>query len=121
VHSSAWCPIEIRVRPHLKWTITGWYSGEKRIRRFFEDKGEAETFRPRSLPLRKKTSALAPHISTHASRMAVDCHDQLAPFGKTIADATAFYVRHLEATQRSCTVDELPQRFSKTSRMTERA
>ena len=39
------------------------------------------------------------------------CHDQLAPYGKTIADATAFYREHLENIKRSCTVDELVAGF----------
>ncbi len=43
--------------------------------------------------------------------MAVECHDQLAPYGKTIADATTFYKEHLESIKRSCTVDELVAGF----------
>lgn len=98
-------------RPHLKWTISGWYSGEKRIRRFFEDKAEAETLAAQLAVKKENLGTRATHIDPRLHVMAVDCHDKLAPFGKTIADATAFYIRHLETTERSCTVDELAAAF----------
>lgn len=98
-------------RPHLKWTISGWYSGEKRIRRFFESKAEAEALAQQLLVKKENLGTRATHIDPRLHVMAVGCHDQLAPFGKTIADATAFYVKHLETVQRSCTVNELVTTF----------
>src|SRR5580692_2261056 len=84
-------------RRHLKWTITGWYDSEKRrIRRFFESKAEAETLAQQLTVKKENLGTRATHIDPRLHVMAVECHDQLSPFGKTIADATAFYVRHLE-------------------------
>jgi integrase len=39
--------------------------------------------------------------------MAQECADRLKTFGKTIADATGYFITHLEAVERSCTVTAL--------------
>lgn len=39
--------------------------------------------------------------------MAIDCADQLRCFGATIEDATAHYIAHRKAIERSCTVEAL--------------
>jgi len=104
-------PYKDKQRSHLKWTIAGYYVNGKRVRRFFEKKAEAETFAQQINVKAENLGARATHIDPRLHVMAVECHDQLAPFGKTIADATAFYKEHLESISRSCTVDELVAGF----------
>ena len=94
-------------KPHLKWTIAGHYIKGKRVRRFFPTKGEAETFVQRIQIKAQNLGSRALHIDPSLHVMAVECHDQLAPYGKTIRDATKFYRQHLETIKRSCTVEEL--------------
>jgi len=43
--------------------------------------------------------------------MALDAHDKLAGYGKTIAEAADFYAKHLDTVNRSCTIDELAAGF----------
>lgn len=81
--------------------------GGGRKRRFFRQKSEAETF----LQLQKVQQAnfgLAALSISDALRVeAVQCSELLQPYGASIRDAVNFYLPHLQASRRSCTVAEL--------------
>jgi integrase len=79
-------------RPHLKFVVSYKRNG-KRARSFFENKKVAQTF----AQLKNNERLIGE----------TDGAKQLAKFGKTIADAIAFYLPHLEASNRSCTFAEL--------------
>jgi integrase len=91
---------------HGKYVVEGRQNGN-RSRKFFALKTEAEEY------ARVKNIELENHGREHAEFpeslriMAQECAPPLKAFGKTIADATKFYLRHLEASQRSCTVAAL--------------
>jgi integrase len=78
-------------RPHLKFVVN-YREADKRTRTFFETKLEAETF------------ALNRNIELQNSGNAIE---QLQPFGKTISDAVQYYIAHLKATEKSCSVTQL--------------
>jgi integrase len=79
-------------RPHLKFVVSYKRNG-KRARQFFETKKAAQTFAQQ-----KNNERLIGE--TEGAK-------QLAAFGKTIADAIAFYLPHLQASKRTCTFAEL--------------
>jgi integrase len=105
-----------RVKPYaherLKWVVRGKENG-KWVRKYFEKKLEAETFAEI-----KNTELLNQGLEgvtfPAALRvMALECEERLAEFGKTIRDATEFYIPHLRRTQAAvalqCVVDEVLQ------------
>jgi integrase len=49
--------------------------------------------------------------------MAIECSDRLFSHGKSLADATDFYCRHLDAVQKSCSIDELIAGFLQTKEL----
>ena len=83
-------------RPKLKFVVSFKKNG-KRARSFFETKKAAQTF----AQLKNNERLIGE----------TDGAKQLAKFGKTIADAIAFYLPHLQASNQTCTfadlVDEL--------------
>src|SRR6184192_2458669 len=85
-------------RVHLKFVVNYRKNG-KRAREFFETKKAAASF------AQLKNNELLIGETAGAK--------QLAAFGKTIADAIEFYLPHLQANNRACTVraliDELLQ------------
>ena len=103
--------VPYRHHPRFKWTISGYYVDGKRVRRFFEKKEEAETF-VRQIQIQvENLGSRAVGIDPRLHFMAIDAHDKLAGYGKTIAEAAEFYAKHLESVNRSCTVDELVAGF----------
>src|SRR5215831_1126648 len=79
-------------RPRLKFVVNFKRNG-KRARSFFETKKAAQTF----AQLKNNERLIGE----------TDDAKQLAKFGKTIADAIAFYLPHLQASNRTCTFREL--------------
>src|SRR5258708_4095941 len=100
-------PKVVRYRGHalFKWTIAGHYVNGKRVRKFFETKDEAQKFVHGIEITTENLGTRATLIDPRFHIMAVECSDILAPYGKTLADATDFYPQHLNALQRSCTVN----------------
>src|SRR5215469_2384276 len=79
-------------RPKLKFVVSFKKNG-KRSRSFFETKKAAQTF----AQLKNNERLIGE----------TDGAKELAKFGKTIADAIAFYLPHLQANNRKCTFREL--------------
>jgi integrase len=95
-----------RSRPLFKWAIAGHYVDGKRVRKFFKTKDAAQTF-VRGLEITTENlGTRATQIDPRLHIMAIECNDLLVPYGKTLAEATDFYCKHLNAVQRSCTVNE---------------
>ena len=91
-----------RIKPYahdrLKWIVRGKENGTW-TRKFFEKKTEAETF------AQIKNTELANQgmegVSFPAALrvMALECEKRLAEFGKTLRDATDFFIPHLQRSQ----------------------
>ncbi len=92
-----------RNRPNLKFVVNYREDG-KRKRGFFETKGKAKAFaEEQNIKLINRGREHA-EFPTKLRIMAQECHDRLAAIGVTIADATAHYIAHRKAVERSCTV-----------------
>jgi integrase len=103
--------VPYRHHPKLRWTIAGYSVGGKRVRRFFPTKSEAETF-VHQLNIR------AENLGTQAAQVnqalyveTVQCNERLKPYGKSLTEATDFFIQYLEAVNRSCTVEQLIELF----------
>ncbi|HEY3899567.1 MAG TPA: tyrosine-type recombinase/integrase [Chthoniobacter sp.] len=86
--------------PRLKYVVRSKLN-EKWERRFFATKGEAQTY------VQQKTTELlnqgreGAQFPSWLRVMAQHGQELLQPYGKTISDAVNFYIKHLEAAQRS--------------------
>jgi integrase len=96
---------ELRIVPYngereYQYYLDGLKVNGKRQRLFFKDLKEAtEELKKRKKQIRKEGED-GQAISADLRVLAGKCEQRLAPFGKTIWDATEFYIAHLE-TQRS--------------------
>src|SRR5438046_1853887 len=93
-------------RPNLKYVVNT-KEGGKRARRFFETKKEADTFGQQKNVELLNGGQEAARFPSALRVMASEASHLLSPFGKNIIDATRFYLPHLEATNRSCTLRTL--------------
>ena len=75
--------------------------GRGRARRFFRERSEAETFLNARKSELQNYGAAAFALPERSRIDAAEAERLLAPFGKTIADATRFYVSHLTASSSS--------------------
>src|SRR5438034_11828708 len=97
-------------RPRLKFVVRSNVSGRWE-RRFFETEAEAKTYAAQKEIELLNQGKEGMTFSTELRVMAQRVSEQLQPYGKTIADAAQFYVKHLAAESRSIlvrqAVDEL--------------
>ncbi|HEX7518120.1 MAG TPA: site-specific integrase [Chthoniobacterales bacterium] len=97
-------------------------TGRGRNRQFFKSAGrgkddpgklEAETFLEQKL-IEQQNYGTAGLSFTETQRSEYrECTEALKPFGKTIRDAVAFCLPHLQATNRTCTPSELAKELIK--------
>ena len=78
-----------------------------RNREYFREKIEAETFLKQKLAEQKNYGIEGTAFSLRQRAEYLECAEKLAPFNATLRDAVNFYLPHLEATNRSCTVKQL--------------
>jgi integrase len=93
-------------RPNLKFVVAYREAG-KRKRAFFEKEKEAESFADHKNAERHSKGIEHAEFSTALRVMAQNAVEKLQPHGKTIDDAVAHYVAHLEASAKSCNAVEL--------------
>lgn len=97
-------------RPSLKFVVSG-RENNKRTRRFFTTKAEADSYeKAKNIELRNKGVEGA-EFPTALRVMAEECTKQLARYGRTIEDATEFFVQHLAASEKSCNAIELVEQL----------
>ncbi len=92
--------------PRLKFVLN-YREGGKRKRQFFETKEEAKAEAALKDAQLKKSGIEGANIPSRLREMAAQCNSQLAQYGRTLADATEFFVRHLVASEKSCTASDL--------------
>jgi hypothetical protein len=97
-------------RPRLKYVVRTKISG-KWQRKFFETKGEAQGYvEARERELRAHgTEGVTFDAALRV--MAQRESERLAPYGKTLADASDFLIKHLQARERSVTIEQLRHEF----------
>lgn len=83
-------------------------------REYFKTVGEAKTRADQLATERENRGTEAIGVSTEDRMMAAECTEQLRPFGKTLRDATAYYVHWLQsgdAKQKSLIVSECVDQY----------
>jgi len=94
---------------HLKFVVN-YGEAAKRKQKVFEKEEEAIQFARTKNPNFRRDPIQ--DTEAHASaRMLLECTNRLNAYGKTIKDATDFFVQHLTATEKSCTVTKLVDEF----------
>ena len=83
----------------------------KRVRKFFKTKGEAKTWLNQTKIKLENEGIAALSIPDELRLMAAEWAAKLSPHGKTIADASRFYLDYIQRTERSCTFAELSASF----------
>ena len=81
--------------------------GGGRNRRFFKDKAEAQTFMQMAEVQQENYGTAALSISDALRVEAIQCSELLQPYGKTLRDASNFYLVHLKAVTGSRKVKEV--------------
>ena len=89
--------------PRLKYVVRSKISG-KWQRKFFKTKAEAETYAQQKEIELLNQGREGVQFPSWLRILAQQAQERLQPHGKTISDAVEFYVKHLEATQRSAKV-----------------
>lgn len=107
----------MRIEPYRhsatsRFVVEGLRINGKRVRKFFKTKKAASTFVHETKIKLANEGLSALTIGDDLRIMAVQCAEQLSPYGKTLADATAYYLDHLQRTERSCTFTELVASFT---------
>jgi integrase len=100
------CKYSDRNRPHLKFVVNYREAG-KRKRSFFETKQQADSFAAFKNAELRRNGVGGAEFPTSLRVMAQNAVEQLKPFGKSITDAVAHYVKYLEASAKSCTAVQL--------------
>src|SRR5438876_8784536 len=78
-----------------------------RNRRYFKARIEAETFLKEKLAEKANYGNEGMVFGLRERAEYLECAEKLAPFKATLRDAVNFYLPHLQATNRSCTVNQL--------------
>ena len=94
-------------RPNVKFIVTGPQPGRRRWRRFFETRAKADAYAHLRRVELANVGAEGVAMSADERTMARECAAMLAPHGKTIRDATTFFLIHLRSAARSVPVVQL--------------
>jgi integrase len=106
----------LRVAPYRHsalspWCIEGLRVGGKRKRLFFQTKAAAEEELVRIRAKMALEGQAALELSDATRMMALQGQRILRPYGKTLADAVAFYANYLEASHRGITIEAMVAEF----------
>jgi hypothetical protein len=94
---------------HLKFVVS-YREAAKRKQKVFQTEEEAIEFARTKNPNFRRDPIRETEAEASA-RVLLECTDRLNAYGKTIKDATDFFVQHLTATEKSCTVTKLVDEF----------
>jgi integrase len=104
--------VEYRHSATAKYVIEGVRVNGKRKRFFFQTKDSAEEELARLKTKQRQEGENALRLPDTVRIMAFDCSQELQPFGKSIRDATDFYVKHLQDAERSISVSALIEEYN---------
>jgi integrase len=83
------------------YVLEGFRVNGKRKRLFFRTKQEAELALARLKLIQRREGDQASELGAEGRIEAVRCNERLTKFGKTITDATDFFIAHLEQEERA--------------------
>src|SRR5205809_200076 len=95
------------VHGQRRYCVTIPKRGGGRTRRFFRGKAEAQSFLEMSKVELENHGTAALSVGQSLRVEAVECAEKLCEFGKSLRDATDFYIAHLRATTASRSVREI--------------
>ena len=118
-------PIKLNVRRYnhsesLKWVV-GWRDNGKRKRTFFETESMARVWAEQKQIELGNHGIRALTMPDELRMMAVSGAERLRPYGKTVGNAVEHFIRHLEAVKRSCSINELVEKFIRTKERAQRS
>ena len=96
-------------QPHLKFVVK-YREGAKRKQKVFEKEEDAIQFARTKNP-NFRCDPIQETEAQASARTLLECTNKLEVYGKTIRDATDFFVQHLIANEKSCTVAKLVDEF----------
>ena len=96
--------------PTSKWVVS-YYRNKERCREFYRTKKEASTRQQQVVIELQNLGNKAFEISVELRLEAVECAERLAPFKASLSEAVSFYLAHLEASKKSCTMEKLVQDY----------
>jgi integrase len=91
--------VSVNWHPRYRYAIAGLKVNGRRRRLFFETSKEAGEELSRLKIKARRQGQAGLDLPDALRAMAVDCAHQLKPYGKTIHDATSFYLNHLAASE----------------------
>ena len=96
-----------KVNGRRYYCVTSPKLGRGRNRRFFKDKAEAEAFLRLARVQQENYGTAALSFSDSLRVEAIECCERLQPYGKTMRDATNFYLAYLKGITGSRNVREI--------------
>ncbi len=96
--------------PRLKFVVNYREAG-KRKRSFFETREQANAFAAFKNAQLRKFGVEGAEFSSRLREMAQECAERLRAYGKTLKEATDFYVARLKASERSITAAALVEQL----------
>jgi integrase len=103
--------VEYRHSATAKYVIEGVRVNGKRKRLFFRTEAKAEKELARLKIKQRKEGQNALSLSDSLRIMALECAEKLKPFGKSIEDATKYYLKFLRDAERSVSVSALIDQY----------
>src|SRR5258708_23953969 len=103
--------VEYRHSPTAKYVIEGVRVNGRRKRLFFRTEAKAEKELARLKIKQRKEGQNALSLSDSLRIMALECAEKLKPFGKSIEDATKYYMKFLRDAERSFSVSALADEY----------
>jgi len=98
---------KVKIKGRRFWCVTWPKVGKGRNRQFFKDKTEAETVLEQKLIEQENFGTAGLSFNDRQRAEYFECVEALKPFNATLRDAINFYIPHLDAAKRTCTVAEL--------------
>jgi hypothetical protein len=95
------------IRGEKLYCVTWPKLGSGRNRRHFKNRAEAKAFHDQKAVEQQNYGAAGMAFTERERAEYFDCAEKLGPFNVTLRDAVNFYLPHLQATNRSCTVAQL--------------
>jgi len=102
--------VNIKTRPDRKWKVSYHITDDngrlKLCHKFFRTKPDAQSFCDQKKAEKVSLGNLAYGLSDDLKREALACGMKLKPYGKTLTDAVAYYIKDLETLHRSVSVKQ---------------
>jgi integrase len=98
---------KVKVNGRRLYCVTWPKIGRGRNRQHFKEKSEAETFLKSKIIEQQNYGTAGMSFTEKQRAEYLECSEKLEPFNATIRDAVNFYLPHLHASNRTCTVAEL--------------